>query len=93
MPWDGVERRSGKDRRSGRDRRVDLLARIKWAEEHGADPDRPDQTIPEALWDRRSGLDRRGHPMYQNGNGAHSGNGRAAEGESALEPDLRPVER
>jgi hypothetical protein len=68
------------------------MRRIKWAEEHGADPNHPEQTIPQALWDRRSGQDRRGHPMYQNNNGSHSGNGRVPADEAAPAPDLNPVE-
>jgi hypothetical protein len=29
------------------------------------EPEDDDQVIPHAMWDRRSGQDRRGHPLYR----------------------------
>jgi hypothetical protein len=63
--WDGRERRSGKERRTGRDRRHDIARRKRWARERGITLPPDEKTIPEWLIERRSGSDRRQHPLYQ----------------------------
>jgi hypothetical protein len=59
--WDGQERRSPEERRARKKRRVAFDARKRLI---GAADGADYQVIPDALWDRRSNQDRRGHPFY-----------------------------
>lgn len=59
------ERRSGTDRRGQKDRRSDRESRGKRVKRAPSEDLGDDLTIPDEQWDRRSGIDRRGHPFYR----------------------------
>ncbi len=65
--WIGIERRSRADRRAACSRRVDFEKRKRLGESTESESD--SQVIPSEQWDRRSGQDRRGHPLYVRNSG------------------------
>lgn len=59
------DRRNGSERRSNGERRSDGDRRRTQVESPSDEVIGDERTIPEEHWDRRSGIDRRGHPFYQ----------------------------
>lgn len=67
---------------------MDMARRQQWAAHTGEEEGSDHLTIPTAFWDRRSGQDRRGHPMYR-----RRPEGRRADDAAGDEQQDRPVEK